>query len=247
MEIDTYKEHRVVWNESKIKRFWNHFSKGQSEEYFSKTLGREVIALTTSHIPLHGKVLDYGCGPGFLVGYLLERGITATGVDFSQNSIDKVNILFKDNSLYTRSLPIQSLPIACLNDGSFDTIFFLETIEHLLPDQIEATIQEIYRLLKPEGYVVVTTQHAESLAKHETICPDCGAIFHRMQHMNSFTVGGMNSLWGEKGFIPVYSASLNFRKKGIESVCKKMYESIMDKIRGRSSKKNLIYIGRKEK
>ena len=42
------------------------------------------------------------------------------------------------------------------DDKSFDTIFFIETLEHIEPTQIPATIKEILRVLKDDGRFIIT-------------------------------------------------------------------------------------------
>jgi ubiquinone/menaquinone biosynthesis C-methylase UbiE len=144
------------------------------------------------------------------------------------------------------SFTIETLPMSFFKDGSFKYVFLLETIEHLLPEQLSVTLKEIHRLLAPGGFVVITTQNEENLRRHETICPDCGAVFHRMQHMGSFNADSISEIMSGYKFKTFFCKSLNFRRKSIESSIKGYYEAIRGYMGGSIPKKNLIYMGMKD-
>jgi len=76
-------------------------------------------------------------------------------------------------------------------------------IEHLLPDQIDATLADIARILRPGGRLVLTTPHNEQVEHAKTICPDCGCVFHPWQHMGSFTTASVGQLLERQNLIPV--------------------------------------------
>jgi 2-polyprenyl-3-methyl-5-hydroxy-6-metoxy-1,4-benzoquinol methylase len=76
------------------------------------------------------RILDAGCGEGFVVSYLLQEtdGLTITGIDCSLEAIEMARqmvpgVLFDAGDL--REMPY--------SDGSFDLVMCLEVLEHL-PD-----------------------------------------------------------------------------------------------------------------
>jgi len=94
------------------------------------------------------KVLDYGCGSGFLVGQLQERGFDASGVDVSKEAIDfgsekGINNLSKIDGVLTN-----------YPDASFDLVLAMDVIEHIKEDDL--VIKELERLVKPNGILVIT-------------------------------------------------------------------------------------------
>lgn len=240
-----YNTHNVEWDTEKIKRFWDHFSVGESEDYFSKVLGGEVLSIALSHVKKIDPILDYGCGPGYLLDHCIKLGIPCAGADFSPESIQLVKNKFSSSDLFKGGYVIDGIPISEIKENSFGSVFFLETIEHLRIEERDKVIAEICRILRPGGHVIITTQNEENLSKHKTVCPDCGAVFHRMQHMDSFNDKKMNEIMKKNKFTSVYNRPVNFRKSGVESNLKGLYEHIKDVFGFATNKKNLIYIGKK--
>lgn len=103
---------------------------------------RKVI----SHIPVGSKVLDVGCGrlAAFLraISPRIEQGI---GVDFKVKEIQFENIQTVQLRL------AHELPFA---DESFDVVTMLAVLEHI--EHEKPILQEIYRVLKPGGKLVLT-------------------------------------------------------------------------------------------
>lgn len=96
------------------------------------------------------RVLDVGCGPGFLMQLLHDLGVDVRGVDFSPSSIRLAPPAMKDR-IETGRADRLSAP-----DGSFDLVICREVLEHLTILQIRRTIAEICRV--SSRYVYVTTR-----------------------------------------------------------------------------------------
>ena len=100
------------------------------------------------------RVLDVGCGYGYLVAQLRARGIDATGVEVSRGE-----------ALHARDtlrVPVINEPLerAGFAPGSFDCVLSAEVIEHTL-DPV-AFLREQVRVLRPGGWLVVVTDNFES-------------------------------------------------------------------------------------
>jgi len=91
----------------------------------------------------------------------------------------------------------QALPYP---DASFDVVFLVEVIEHLLDDQIAPVLAEVRRLLATGGAVVVTAPNAEDLSAESVRCPDCGGVFHQFQHLRSLDPQSIAELFESHGF-----------------------------------------------
>lgn len=179
--------------------------------YFSAQVGSSVVAYVDRELGLRQPVLDFGAGPGFLVEEILRRGFDCTAVDFSERSLAILKNRLGD-ALPPRSIvAADSLPLA-LPSSSFALVFLIETIEHLLPDDRAATLTEIQRLLAPGGWVVATTPNGEDLSARSVVCPECGAAFHRVQHITSWNAGTLSALFADAGFVDVAARQVAFRR-----------------------------------
>ena len=130
-------------------------------------------------------ILEIGPGDGELSLLLASEGFHYTAVDIAaerlaswgsrnQSAINKVA------ADVTRGLPFA--------DNAFDVVLCGEVIEHL-PNYREV-LQDIYRILKPGGKVVLTVPFEETLKY--VVCPRCGHLFEMNGHVNTFSVKSLS-------------------------------------------------------
>ncbi len=102
------------------------------------------------------RVLDVGCGPGFLMTFLQELGVEVDGVDFSPTSLTLAPPEICDR--------ISIGPVTELETetGSYDLVICREVIEHLTVLQARATVAEMCRV--SSRFVYVTTRFHPSPA-----------------------------------------------------------------------------------
>ena len=185
---------RPQWTDTHIARFWDYESRrADQSKYFTQQVGSAIAWLAGEQGLLRGNVLDYGCGAGHLIPHLLRPGVSVEGLDFSSQSVDAVNERFEGAPHWRGAIHISSLPTP-LPSGHYDLIFCLETLEHLRPETLEETLQELRRLTRPGGAVFITVPFNEDLQKQFIYCPFCDAEFHRWQHQKSFTTEDMRHL-----------------------------------------------------
>lgn len=238
-----FKKHKVEWTEVKIKNFWDYFGTNKSllDLSFAFEVGHEIVRRTEKYIKKDGVNLDYGCGGGALLGYLFDKGITATGLDMSPESLDTTKKRFGENKFLTGLILSTKIPNDNIADNTYDFVYSIETIEHLLPESLEAYLRELYRITKKGGFVCITTPFNEDLGKKEVLCPDCGSIFHRVQHLNTFTVQSMADLMDKVGFNKVFCEATLFQDQTFINHIK----ALARKLQGISFTPHLIYVGKK--
>ena len=102
------------------------------------------------------RVLDVGCGIGYLSGLAAEVGVEVCGVDMSSAALK-----------HGASL-VRRQPFACAGadqlpfpDDSFDKVIFADVIEHVPDDG--AALREIWRVCRPGAKVAVATPAIEAL------------------------------------------------------------------------------------
>jgi len=226
--------HDVVWTPGRVQRFWDYYSSNSALEdtYFTKLVGRNLIEVVARRIPI-GSALDLGCGRGDLIGYLLEKH-EAGGSDQSPESAATVNRRFEGHSRFRGvSVGTQSLP-----DSSVDTVFIVEVVEHLDDATLKVVLSEARRLLKPGGHVVLTTPNAENLEQSKVICPECGCVFHKMQHVRSWTPQSLTDYVSRLGFDGSAFTTRLSHHRGLKRIAQRFVSLAM-----RHLDPHLIYIG----
>ena len=200
--MDFTKKQPQDWSHQNIANFWDWQSKDalRSTNYFTAVMAGGIVRFLRSRDMIKGKLLDYGCGSGHLLEQLAKENNAAYyGLDFSSDSVDEAKERTKSNTNVKAVVLVDRLPSPFEND-TFDTITFIETIEHLQDDMLDETMKELYRILKPGGKLLITTPFNEDLEKHFTFCPFCRSAFHHMQHMQSFTIERLNKLLQQYSF-----------------------------------------------
>ena len=241
-EENGYAPHEIIWSDNKIDRLWDYYSGNETyqKEYFAYQAGKIVLNQIRKYTNL-GKssaILDYGCGPGFLIEALLgcmKAGQKCYGLDFSRKSVALVEKKFAGLPNYGGTVWAENLPTH-YPDKSMDLVISLEVIEHLDDEKLLSMVKEIYRILTPGGVVAITTPNSENLAKSKAICPECGTVFHRWQHVRVWTAFTLQQYMETFGFKTVHVLESNFASKHQRLV--KYFLKIFPQ-----KKTSLLYIG----
>jgi SAM-dependent methyltransferase len=234
MRSDTFAPHAVTWTPEHIRRFWDHYSSNPALEdtYFAKNVGRHLIDYIGRRIRI-GTAVDFGCGRGDLIGYLLPRH-DCFGVEQSPESVATVNARFGGHARFRGAfVGSQQLP-----DGFADTVFAVEIVEHMDDASLQLVISEARRILRPGGHLVVTTPNDENLRKAEVMCPDCGCIFHNMQHLRSWSPGSLVEYLRRSGFRGSAKTTMLSNRNGLPRLAHMLLHRALRRPNGQ-----LVYIG----
>jgi 2-polyprenyl-3-methyl-5-hydroxy-6-metoxy-1,4-benzoquinol methylase len=204
----------MQWNEAAISRFWDFAATQESwqEDYFSYQVGTGIVSVLKALTRLEGRVLDFGCGPGYLAERLLAVGVACEGADLSETTVAVANQRLASEPLW-RGAHLISPDFVDQRAGLLDLIICVETVEHLLYSDLGTTIQTFHRMLKPgSGRLFITTPHAENMAHAQVYCPDCGSLFHRFQHISRFTPQSLAELLERQGFSTMACQATDFTR-----------------------------------
>ncbi len=204
--------HEVEWTAETIQRYWDFVAANSAGEdsYFSKKFARRIVGMARRHGRLLDPVVDMGCGLGFLTEELLRRGQRVTAIDSSASSVERVRerLGSGDGRLDTRVGELERIPV---EDGAAGSLFLIEVLEHLPPEGRDRVASEVARVVRPGGCLVLTTPNEEDLDAKKVACPECGCVFHRVQHMQRMDAETLQKLLDRHGFEPVFVSGLNFR------------------------------------
>ena len=197
----------LQWTQEMAVRFWDYES-NFPDRYFTYRHGAEVVRQLRGHLLGRGTVLDYGCGPGYLLGELLDAGIEAAGLDFSPATVSKVNERFSGRATFRGAFLPEQLKE---NARAFNVITVLEVVEHLYDEPLEQLLSALPDFLAPEGVVVFSTPNEEDLAESTLLCPVSGQVFHRWQHVRSWSQQSLTAYLEARGYQVLQCFTTNFR------------------------------------
>lgn len=140
--------------------------------------------------PERGKLIELGCGMGFLLKAFAEDGWDVTGIEPDRGFCEYIE---KKQGL--KALPT-ILEDSGIPENSVDVVVFLHVIEHV-PDPL-ATLEAIHRVLKPGGHLVLETPRYDSLMfrllQHRERSLSCDG------HIYFFTTDTLRKLTEKAGF-----------------------------------------------
>jgi len=119
------------------------------------------------------KILDTGCGDGYLVNQLRKKGLDAVGIDLSNERVSYAR------KRYGNHFGVSSIYELKFEDNYFDLSIASEVIEHL-EDPAKA-LKELKRISKK---IILTFPYKEKLIKE--VCPHCLKRFYRSGHIQYF-------------------------------------------------------------
>ncbi|WP_369934233.1 class I SAM-dependent methyltransferase [Xanthomonas tesorieronis] len=114
---------------------------------------RLFTRLALRYIP-SGSVLDFGCGPGFLLNHL-RRHFKVAGVEASDWA--------RAEAARRTGAPIHA-SIGEIGDASLSGIVSIHVVEHIEDAPLEEILAEWFRVLRPGGRALVVTPDAGGVA-----------------------------------------------------------------------------------
>ena len=214
----------LVWNEKLIVKFWDYYSKFP-EKYFTYQFGGNIVNEFQQYINPGMKVLDFGCGTGFLIEHLLNRGFDTYGTDTSTESLKYVENKYRDRPTFRGVFHVDELT---KSGQKFDAIFVLEVIEHLPDEFLLPLLDNVKKLLAKDGKVFVTTPNAEDLSASEVYCPVCDHTFHRWQHVRSWTKESVTESFASRGLRVTNAYGVDFSISPPQETLQKAKQSVRD-------------------
>ncbi len=126
-------------------------------------------------------IMDIGCGNGFYTNEFAKK-FNAIGVDLNPNKLKFVQG--------------QSIEASCDNipfQDQVDLVFSSEMLEHLPDKVLRGAIKEFNRIAK--SYIMVSVPYKEDLHKLVVQCPECKKKYHKNNHLHSFDLKSLLSLF----------------------------------------------------
>ncbi|MFH1824099.1 MAG: class I SAM-dependent methyltransferase, partial [Candidatus Firestonebacteria bacterium] len=136
---------------------WNEIFKKEGKVF---TKVQEDVPKIATVFKKHNirKILDLGCGSGRHIIYFAKRGFDVYGIDIAEEGISITKSWLKKEN-FKADLKIgniyDKLPYP---DDFFDAVVSIYTIHHSRIENIRKAIQEVERVLKPEGLIFIISR-----------------------------------------------------------------------------------------
>lgn len=130
-----------------------------------------------------GRVLDYGCGGGYLLQHLsqLDPGIAPEGLEVSKRLVELARANNPSAAIYNSDHH--------LANDYYDCAYTLDVIEHIADD--EGALQTLYRSLKPGGRILV------AVPAHQSLFTDFDT---KMGHFRRYELNELHAKLNQAGF-----------------------------------------------
>ena len=99
------------------------------------------------------RILDAGCGNGYLAGKLADLGYEVIGIDIAEDGIAIAKERYPAQKFLVASVYDDLLPMI----GPVDLVVSSEVIEHLYYPK--SFLLNMYRVIRPNGWIILTTPY----------------------------------------------------------------------------------------
>jgi SAM-dependent methyltransferase len=173
---------------------WDAIARVERRHWWFRGRRELVVSVLRGRLPDGARVLDVGCGTGFVLERLLDH-FDATGLE-------------PDASVRSRALePARSRmragstgDLAAVEPASFDAVLLLDVLEHL--DNDADALRAVRPLLRPGGFVLLTVPAMPWLWSSHDV---------RNEHRRRYTRRNLEQLLRQSGFSPIVLTHVNAR------------------------------------
>ena len=148
-----------------------------------------------NYLEANKKHLDYACGPGTLIG--LYSDADSTGFDISESQIRYANKKYghKANFYLSSELDFEK------NLNTYDVITVIGLLEFLDNEENIEIINNLHKLLKPSGKLILTTPNfASTMYLLEIVINIFGGVSYQNQHINKLNKSKLTYLLNKTDF-----------------------------------------------
>jgi SAM-dependent methyltransferase len=189
----------------------DHGGRGGMEDIFhvrdarSEEIAKRFFRGFVDIFQAHGarRILDLGCGQGFFLRFLKERGIECRGVEVDE----ELCRLAVENGLDVMQMDLMSY-LRGSNDR-FDGCFASHIVEHFAPVQVVDMFELLDRIVEPGGILVIVTPNIANLRRA------VGDFWRDPTHVRPYPAQALKKLLEKSGWVVVRSGYRTHRPDSI--------------------------------
>ncbi len=216
-------ERLVWWKRRADETYWHEQFRPILDDlpgYVRSQANSPMLHTIQRFMPKNGRILEAGCGSGWVVEALRQRGYTVEGVDYSADLIALVNQKYPDVPVRFGDVTRLAVP-----DNHYAGYISLGVIEHRR-EGTDPFIAEAARVTQPGGTLFFSVPYYSPLRKlryrGRRTMPEDGALEFYQYGFDKLTVRG---LFADSGLDFVAFASYGVRR-GIEEDAPALYRLV---------------------
>lgn len=158
---------------------------------------KPLLSPKVPQVPL--RVLDVGCGEGYALAFLREKGCEVRGFDFSSAGVESKNPSCSDALVAGDVFNLLQQEIA--SGRKYDVVWLQNVLEHVL-DPI-ALLQSLRKLVADDGVAVVTVPNDCSIVQRAALQHghiDTAFWVLPPDHLSYFDAGSLSAIAGHTGW-----------------------------------------------
>ena len=162
--------------------FWNdiYASSDVYAEIHQERHGAVLDWIDGLALPPDSQVLEIGCGAGFMAVALAQRGFRVQAIDSVESMVELAREHSEEADIAERlSVAVGDINALAFEDESFDLVLAIGVLPWI--GQVEPAMQELARVTKPEGFVILTADNRARL--HNLLDPLLNPVFAPLKRL----------------------------------------------------------------
>lgn len=184
-----------------ISNYYNGHYKHVNSKFDTKSYRKEILINYESFINKSDKILDLGCGTGFLLRVLENEGYSNLwGVERDKYQFEEAKKILKISKIYHQDI----FDFFKENNQKFNVIFLMDVIEHISKEKVISMLKLIYDHLDKKSVLIIRTPNAESPLF-------CGRMrYNDITHEIAYNQNSIKMILREAGFIDIICKPTRF-------------------------------------
>lgn len=224
-------------------KIWRHFQNEYPDSFKEAQPRLDYIlnAIRRQSRSASPRVLNIGAGDGYLEITAQRRNMRIFTLDLDKATVKRL----AQQKIQAFQGYIQKMPF---ENAQFDFVTASEVLEHLNASHLEKGLQEVARVLKPQGGFIGTVPYKEDIRLNRVVCPDCGKQFHRWGHERAFDRAAMRAELSPyfENIILKRRAFASLRRQSFTMLAKNMVRLILGPFGAPLASPNLFFKAQKK-
>ncbi|HGY57418.1 MAG TPA: class I SAM-dependent methyltransferase [Caldithrix abyssi] len=165
----------------------------QPSKFEKEVIRRRYQTLIALSRPADGeRILEIGSGGGQVLAAIGKKSVYYYPLDIAHNNLKEIRE--RSGNLYTLPVTGDAFHLPVQNE-SMDVVLCSEVLEHV--NEPGSVLEEIRRVLKPQGRVVISVPYKEKITYQ--LCIHCNRLTPTHAHLHSFDKQKMEHLFNTCG------------------------------------------------